>query len=83
VRFIHEALSLDFIETRDLRVDLDREAVAALVIFNQTHQRPHRRILDRCAELLGSADQSAMVTSRIRSREKQLGIGTAFLDAFL
>ena len=83
VRFIHEALSLGFIEARDLRVELDREAEAAVVIFNQTDQRPHRRILDRQVELFGGADLGAVVTGGIRCRKEQFGIGTAFLEAFL
>ena len=60
-----------------------REAVAALIILDQTHQRPHRGIRDRDAELFGRVAQGAVVAGGIRARKQQLGIGAAFLQAFL
>ena len=69
VRFIHDALSLGAIDSRELRMQLHRQAVAAVVILDQAHQRPHRGILDRCAELFGRVAQGAVVTGGIRARE--------------
>jgi hypothetical protein len=63
-------------------MQLHRQAITALVILNQAHQRPHGGILDRCAELLGRVAQCAVVTGGICASKQQLGIGTAFLDAF-
>jgi hypothetical protein len=54
VRFVHDALSLGAIDSRELRMQLHRQAVAALVILDQAHQRPHRGIIDRVPSFLAA-----------------------------
>jgi len=83
VRFVHDPLSLGAIHSRELPMQLHRQAIAALVFLDQAHQCPHGGILDRCAELLGRIAQGPVVTGGMGPRKQQLRVGTAFLDAFL
>ena len=53
VGLIHDALRLGGVDSRELRMQIHRQAVAALVILDQAHQCPHGGILDRSAEFLG------------------------------
>jgi len=53
VRFVHDALNLGTLDSRELRMQRYRQAIAALVILDQAHQCPYRGILDRGAELFG------------------------------
>jgi hypothetical protein len=82
VRFVHDALSLDAIKARELRMQLHRQAVAAMVILDQAHQCPHRGIFDVNAELFSRIAQGPVVTSGIGARKQQFRIGAAFLDPF-
>lgn len=82
VRLFHDALSLDAIQARELRMQIHRQAVATVLILNQAHQCPHREIRDRGAELFGRAAQGTVVTGGIRTRKQQFGTGAAFLEAF-
>jgi hypothetical protein len=70
------------IDSRELRMQLHRPAVAALVILDQAHQRPHRGILDWCAELFGRIARGAVVTGGIRPANNSSGLGPRFSMPF-
>src|SRR6185369_7085674 len=83
VRLLHDALRTVAIDSREVSAQLHGQTVAALVILDQTHPRPHGGVLNRGAELPGRIVQCTVVTRRISARKQQLGIGAEFLGAFL
>jgi len=83
MRFRHDALYLGVIEPWEMRVELHCDTVAALIIFDQAHQRTHRRIFGRCAKLFGDIYYGAVKTGGVRTCKQKLRRRTAWLDVFL
>ena len=82
MRILHDALNLGAIDSRELSMQFNCQAIAGLVILDQAHQCAHRGLFERGAKLLGSVAQCAVVTGGIRPANNSSGLGPRFSAPF-
>lgn len=80
---LHDAQRLPRIDTWQERVHLHGEAIAVVIVLDQTDKRTNSGTISRKAHPPSGIHKRAVIAGRVSTREEQLGIRAAFLDACL